>query len=258
MDTNYGCQEISVKELFDAAASAPRDSHTFLTERWVWSSIRGTDPVLEFVGNLRGRGVCYPALKNGISTIEGILLTSATFGRVADRARSVCEEHLLDYQMDRFGTLLTIIIGGEGTGQPKRELFLFTSKCGESAGIKFSIELQDQRKWHTKPLLETFRELRTLGNRMIDYKEIQLDGRRSCVIRFGELAPMHDALGRIGRKLTHAGWSPAAAIACDSRSFGVEAAAFRKGRYQASIRMVGSDITGDDLVVFCRVADETE
>jgi hypothetical protein len=213
---------------------------------------------LEFVGNLRGRGICYPAFKNGKSTIEGILLTSATFGRVAERARSVCEEHMLDYQMDRFGTLLTIIIGGEGTGQPKRELFLFASKCGESAGIKFSIELQEPWKWHTKPLLETFHELRTLGNRMIDYKEIQLDGRRSCVIRFGEIAPIHDALARIGRKLTHAGWSPVAAIACDSRSLGAEAAAFRKSRYQASIRIVGDDITGDELVVFCQVAQETE
>lgn len=256
MKTEFCSQEISVKELFDTAAAAPRDSRTFPTERWAWSSIRGTDPVLEFVGNLRGRGICYPAFKNGKSTIEGILLTSATFGRVVDRARTVCEEHLLNYQIERFGTLLSIVIGGEGTGQAKREMFLFTSKCGESAGIKFSIELQDRWEWQTKPLVEAFRELRTLGNRMIDYTEIQLDGRSSCVIRFGESAPMREALVRISRHLTRAGWGPVTPIPCESRSSGAEAAVFRKGRYQASVRIVGDDFNGDELIVFCQVAQE--
>jgi hypothetical protein len=256
MNTQHIYQEISVKELFDSAAAAPRDSRTLPTERWAWSSIRGKDPILEFVGNLRGRGICYPAFKNGKSTIEGILLTSATFGRVADRARSVCEEHFLSYQMERLGTLLSIIIGGEGTGQAKRELFLFASRCGESAGIKFSIELPNLWEWPTKPLLETLRELRTLGNHMIDYKEIQLDGRRSCVIRFGELAPIHEALARINRHLTRAGWGLVIETEYDSQSRGVEAAIFRKGQYQVSVRIVGDELSGDELIVFCQVAQE--
>jgi hypothetical protein len=101
MNTNYGYQEVSVKDLFDDATGVPDSLQAVPKERWNWSSMPAKDPILELVGNLRGRGICYPAVKNGKSTVEGILLTTAPVERIVERVRSVCEEHFLSYEHRR-------------------------------------------------------------------------------------------------------------------------------------------------------------
>ena len=126
----------------------------------MWSSMRVKDPIFEVVANLRGRGICYPAVKNGKSTVEGILLTTAPIERVVEKIRSVCEEHFLSYEIEKSGTHLCIVVGGEENFQPKRELFLFTSRFGDFAGIKFSIEVKERWRWQSKPMVETLYELR--------------------------------------------------------------------------------------------------
>jgi hypothetical protein len=65
---------------------------------------------------------------------------------VVKRIRSVCEEHFLRYEIEVSGTHICILIG-VGSFEPKRELFLFTSRFGDFAGIKFSIEIAERWQW---------------------------------------------------------------------------------------------------------------
>jgi hypothetical protein len=255
MKTNYGYDEVSVKDLFDDATGVPDSLRAVPNQRWNWSSTPAKDPILELVGNLRGRGICYPAVKNGKSTVEGILLTTAPVERIAERVRSVCEEHFLRYEIERSGTHLSIAIGGEESFQPKRELFLFTSRFGDFAGIKFSIELKDRWQWQAKPLVETFNELRGLGDEMLDYKEIQLDGRRSCVIRLSESAPRHEALLRMHELFDRSGWRPVKGIECVVRPASGGNFVFRKDRYLASVRIEGTDPNTEEIIVLCQVSE---
>jgi len=256
MNTSYGYQEICVKDLFDAAGSVPGSLRAVPTEMWMWSSMPVKDPILEVVGNLRGRGICYPAVKNGKSTVEGILLTTAPMERVVEKIRSVCEEHFLSYEIEKSGTHLCIVVGGEENFQPKRELFLFTSRFGDFAGIKFSIEVKERWKWQSKPLVETLHELRDLGHEMVDYKEIQLDGRRSCVIRLSEAAPRQEALLKIHKLLDHTGWTPLQGIESARQAANVGNFVFRKDRYLASVRIQDNDSNDEELVVLCQVSEE--
>jgi hypothetical protein len=255
MNTNYGYQEISVKDLFDDATGIPDSLQAIPKERWDWSSTPAKDPILELVGNLRGRGICYPAVKNGKSTIEGILLTTAPVERIAERVRSVCEEHFLSYEIEKSGTHLSIVVGRTESFQPKRELFLFTGRFGEYAGIKFSIELRGRWQWQAKPLLETLMELRGLGDEMVDYKEIQLDGRRSCVIRLLEAAPRQEALLKMYELFDRSGWMPVEGIDCVARAAGGGSFVFRKDRYLASVRIQDNDSNGEETVVLCQVSE---
>ena len=255
MNTNYGYQEISVKDLFDDATGVPGSLRTVRTERWEWASMPETDPILELVGNLRGRGICYPAVKNGKSTVEGILLTTAPIERVVERVRSVCEEHFLRYEILKSGTHLSIVIGGGESYQPKRELFLFTSKFGDFAGIKFSMELAECWKWQAEPLIETLNELQGLGDEMIDYKEIQLDGRRSCVIRLSESASRREALLKIRERLDRSGWMPVASIESVPQLARSGNFVYRKDRYLASVRIQDSNSSDEEIIVFCQVSE---
>jgi hypothetical protein len=244
-----------VKDLFDAAA-ASGSLRAGPTEMWRWSSMPGKDPILELVGNLRGRGICYPAVKNGKSTIEGILLTTAPIERIVERVRSVCEEHFLRYEIEKSGTHLCIIVGGEEDFQPKRELFLFTSKFGDLAGIKFSIEVKERWQWQSKPLVDTLYELRDLGHEMIDYKEIRVEGRRSCVIRLVKAAPRQEALLTINELLDRSGWMPAEGTASVSRSASAGNFVFRKDRYLACVRIEDNDSNNEEIIVLCQVSEE--
>jgi hypothetical protein len=255
MNTNYGYQEISVKDLFDDATGVPDSLQAVPKERWNWSSMPAKDPILEFVGNLRGRGICYPAVKNGKSTVEGILLTTAPVERIVERVRSVCEEHFLSYEVEKSGTHLRIVVGRVENFQPKRELFLFTGRFGDCAGIKFSIELKERWQWQAKPLVETLKELRGLGDEMVDYKEIQLDGRRSCVIRLLESAPRREALLKMDKLFERSGWLPVEGIDCVARSAGEGNFVFRKDRYLASVRIQEGDSNEEEMVVLCQVSE---
>jgi hypothetical protein len=255
MNTNYGYQEISVKDLFDDATGIPDSLQAIPKERWDWSSTPAKDPILELVGNLRGRGICYPAVKNGKSTVEGILLTTAPVERIVERVRSVCEEHFLSYEIEKSGTHLSIVVGRTESFQPKRELFLFTGRFGDYAGIKFSIELSGRWQWQAKPLLETLKELRDLGDEMVDYKEIQLDGRRSCVIRLLETAPRQEAQLKMYELFDRSGWMPVEDIDCVARAAGGGNFVFRKDRYLASVRIQGNDSNGEETVVLCQVSE---
>jgi hypothetical protein len=255
MNTNYSYQEISVKDLFDDATGVPNSLRAVPKERWNWSSMPAKDPILELVGNLRGRGICYPAVKNGMSTVEGILLTTASVERIVERIRSVCEEHFLSYEIEKSGTHLSIVVGGEESFQPKRELFLFTSRFGDFAGIKFSIELKERWQWQAKPLVETLNELRGLGDEMVDYKEIQLDGRRSCVIRLSESAPRQVALLRIRALFDRSGWMPVEGIESVARPAGGGNFVFRKDRYLASVRIQDNDSNAEEITVLCQVSE---
>jgi hypothetical protein len=256
MNTNYGYQDVSVKDLFDDATGVPDSLQAVPKERWDWSSMPAKDPILELVGNFRGRGICYPAVKNGQSTIEGILLTTAPLERIVERVRSACEEHFLSYEIERSGTHLRIVIGRAESFQPKRELFLFTGRFGDYAGIKFSIELKGRWQWQAKPLVETLIELRDLGDEMVDYKEIQLDGRRSCVIRLSETAPRREALMKMHKLFDRSGWLPVEGVDCVARSRGEGDFVFRKDGYLASVRIQDNDLKDEETVVFCQVSEE--
>jgi hypothetical protein len=255
MKANYGYQEISVKDLFDDATGIPGSLRAVPKEIWKWSSMPVEDPILVLVGNLRGRGICYPAVKNGKSTVEGILLTTTPIDRVVERVRSVCEEHYLTYEIEKNGTHLSIVVGGEEGFQPKRELFLFTSRFGDFSGIKFSIELKERWQWQAKPLVETLNELRGLGHEVIDYKEIQLDGRRSCVIRLSESAPRQEALLKIHELLDRTGWLPVQNIQCVALPSSAGNFVFRKDRYLASVRIQDNDSNDEELTVLCQVSE---
>jgi hypothetical protein len=255
MNTHYGYQEISVKDLFDDATGVSDSLQAVRKERWNWSSMPAKDPILELIGNLRGRGICYPAVKNGKSTVEGILLTTAPVERIAERVRSVCEEHFLSYEIEKSGTHLSIIIGRADGFQPNRELFLFTGRFGDYAGLKFSIELKERWQWQAKPLVETLKELRGLGAEMVDYKEIQLDGRRSCVIRLLETAPRRVAVLKMHELFDRSGWLQVKGINCLSRPAGGENFVFRKDRYLASVRIQDGDSNDEEIVVLCQVSE---
>lgn len=255
MNTTYGYQEVSVKDLFDDATGVPDSLQAVPKERWNWSSMPAKDPILELVGNLRGRGICYPAVKNGKSTVEGILLTTAPVERIVERIRSVCEEHFLNYEIEKSGTHLSIVVGSEESFQPKRELFLFTGRFGDYAGIKFSIELKERWQWQTKPLVETLKELRGLGDEMVDYKEIQIDGRRSCVIRLLESAPRRAALLKMYELFDRSGWQPVEGIDGVARSAVEGNFVFRKDRYLASVRIEDNDLNDAEKVVLCQVSE---
>jgi hypothetical protein len=255
MKANYGYQEISVKDLFDEATGIPGSLRAVPKEIWKWSSMPVEDPILVLVGNLRGRGICYPAVKNGKSTVEGILLTTTPIERVVERVRSVCEEHYLAYEIEKNGTHLSIVVGGEEGFQAKRELFLFTSRFGDFSGIKFSIELKERWQWQAKPLVETLNELRGLGHEVIDYKEIQLDGRRSCVIRLSESAPRQEALLKIHELLDRTGWLPVQNIQSVALPSGAGNFVFRKDRYLASVRIQDHDSNDEELTVLCQVSE---
>jgi hypothetical protein len=211
------------------------------------------DPILELVGNLRGRGICYPAVKNGQSTVEGILLTTASLERIVERVRAVCEEHFLSYQIEKSGTHLCLVVGGQEPFQPQRELFLFTSKFGDFTGIKFSIELKERWEWQARPLVETLYELRDLGHEMIDYKEIQLEGRRSCAMRLAESAPRQEALVKIHELLDRSGWRSAKGA---GHPAGPANFVFRKGRYLASVRVQDNDSNKEEVFILCQVSEE--
>jgi hypothetical protein len=255
MKTRYGYQEISVKDLFDDATGVPGSLRAVPKEIWEWSSMPVQDPILEVVGNLRGRGICYPAVKNGMSTVEGILLTTTPIDLVVEKVRSVCEEHRLRHEIERNGTHLSILIGGEKSFQPKHELFLFASRFGDFAGIKFSIGLKERWQWQAKPLVETLNELRGLGHEVIDYKEIQLGGRRSCVIRLSESAPRKEALLKISELLERTGWLPVQSIGCAALPASAGDFVFRKDRYLATVRIQVHDSNDKELVVLCQVSE---
>jgi hypothetical protein len=255
MNTNYGYQEISVKDLFDDATGVPDSLRAVPKERWNWSSMPAKDPILELVGNLRGRGICYPAVKNGKSTLEGILLMTVPVERILERVRSVCEEHFLSYEIEKSGTHLSIVVGDEEGFRPKRELFLFTSRFGDFAGIKFSIGLAERWQWQSEPLVETLNELQGLGDEMIDYKEIQLDGRRSCVIRLSESAPRQEALLKMHDLFDRSGWMPVKGIEFMARPAEWGNFVFRKGRYLASVRIQDNDSKTEEIVVLCQVSE---
>lgn len=245
-----------MKDLFDTAAATPGKMRAVPTETWTGSSMPAKDPILEVIGNLRGRGICYPAVKNGQSTVEGILLTTAPIERVVEKVRSVCEEHFLNYQIEKSGTHISIVVGGEKSLEPKRELFLFTGKFGDFAGMKFSIEVKERWQWQSKPLVETLYELRNLGHEMIDYKEIRLDGRRSCVIQLSESAPRQEALLKIRGLLDRSGWMPVNALDSVTRRAKLGDFVFRKGRYLASVRIQENDDQDEESVVLCQVSEE--
>ena len=101
----------------------------------------------------RGSGVCYPAVKNGKSSVRGILLTTEQIERVVERVRPVCGEHFLPCKIEKSWTHLSVVVGGEEGFQPKRELLLFTSRFGDFAGIKFSIELGEPWQRQSEPLV---------------------------------------------------------------------------------------------------------
>jgi len=253
MNTDCGCEEIFVKDLLDTAV-VRGGVRAIPTEAWTWSSSPVQDPILELIGNLRGRGICYPAVKNGKSTFEGILLTTASIERVVERIRSVCEEHFLRYEIEFSGTHLSIVIGGENF-EPKRELFLFTSRFGDFAGIKFSIEIAERWRWTSKLLVETLDELRGLGHDMIDYKEIQLDGRRSCAIRLVDSMPKKQAWSKINRVLNRTGWMTVQATERVSGWPKTETVHFRKAGYLASIKIQDSESDNDGAVILCKVSE---
>jgi len=253
MNTDSGCEEIFVKDLLDTAV-VRGGVRAIPTEAWTWSSFPVQDPILELIGNLRGRGICYPAVKNGKSTFEGILLTTASFERVVERIRSVCEEHFLRYEIEVSGTHLSIVIGVENF-EPKRELFLFTSRFGDFAGIKFSIEITERWRWTSKLLVETLDELRGLGHDMIDYKEIQLDGRRSCVIRLVDSLPKRQAWSKINRVLNRTGWMTVQATDGVSGLLKAETVHFRKAGYLVSIKIQDGESDSDETVIQCKVSE---
>jgi hypothetical protein len=174
-----------------------------------------------------------------------------------ERVRAVCEEHFLSCQIEKSGTHLCIVVGGEESFQSKRELFLFTGKFGDFAGIKFSIELEKRWEWQSKPLVETLHELRDLGHEMIDYKEIRLEGRRSCAIRLSEAAPRQEALLKMQELLDRSGWMSAKGIENATRSASAESFVFRKGRYLASVRVEENDSNNEEVFVLCQVSEET-
>jgi len=153
MNTNYGYQEISVKDLFDDAAAVSGSLRALPSEMWMLPSMPAKDPILELVSSLRGRGVCYPAVKNGKSSVRGILLTTEQIERVVERVWSVCGEHFLPCKIEKSWTHLSVVVGGEEGFQPKRELLLFTSRFGDFAGIKFSIELGEPWQRQSEPLV---------------------------------------------------------------------------------------------------------
>jgi hypothetical protein len=253
MNTDCGCEEIFVKDLLDTAV-VRGGVRAIPTEAWTWSSFPVQDPILELIGNLRGRGICYPAVKNGKSTFEGILLTTASFERVVERIRSVCEEHFLRYEIEVSGTHLSIVIGDENF-EPRRELFLFTSRFGDFAGIKFSIEIAERWRWTSKLLVETLDELRGLGHDMIDYKEIQLDGRRSCAIRLVDSMPKKQAWSKINRILNRTGWMTVQATDGVSDWPKTETVHFRKAGYLVSIKIQDSGSDNDETVILCKVSE---
>jgi hypothetical protein len=253
MNTDCGCEEIFVKDLLDTAV-VRGGVRAMPTEAWTWSSFPVQDPILELIGNLRGRGICYPAVKNGKSTFEGILLTTASIERVVERIRSVCEEHFLRYEIEFGGTHLSIVIGDHNF-EPKRELFLFTSRFGDFAGIKFSIEIAERWRWTSKLLVETLDELRGLGHDMIDYKEIQLDGRRSCAIRLIDSKPRTQAWSQINRVLNRTGWMTVQVTDRVSGWPKTETVHFRKAGYLASIKIQDSESDNDETVILCKVSE---
>ena len=243
-----------MKDLLDAAV-VQGGVRAIPTESWTWSSLPVQDPILELIGNLRGRGICYPAVKNGMSTFEGILLTTSSFERVVERIRSVCEEHFLRYEIEVSGTHLCIVIGVENF-EPKRKLFLFTSRFGDFAGIKFSIEIAERWQWTSKLLVETLQELRGLGQDMIDYKEIQLDGKRSCAIRLVDSMPKKQAWSKINMVLDRTGWMPVRVTDGVSRSPRSEIFRFRKAGYLASIKIQDNESDNEETVILCKVSEE--
>lgn len=253
MNTDCGYEGLFVKDLLDTAV-VRGGVRPIPTEAWTWNSFSVRDPILELISNLRGRGICYPAVKNGKSTFEGILLTTASFERVVERIRSVCEEHFLHHEIEVSGTHLSIVIGVENF-EPKRELFLFTSRFGDFAGIKFSIEIVERWGWTSKLLVETLDELRGLGHDMIDYKEIQLDGRRSCAIRLVDSMPKKQAWSKINRVLDRTGWMRVQATDGVSGLPNTETYHFRKAEYLASIKIQDSETDNDETVILCKVSE---
>jgi len=184
------------------------------------------------------------------------LLTTAPIEGVVEKIRSVCEDHFLGYKIEKSGTHLCIVVGGEESFQPRRELFLFTSRFGDFAGIKFSIEVKERWAWQSKPLIETLYELRDLGHEMVDYQEIQLDGRRSCVIRLSEASSRQEALLKIHKLLARAGWTPVRGMESARQFARVGNFIFRKDRYLASVRIHDNNSNDDELIVLCQVSED--
>jgi hypothetical protein len=94
-----------------------------------------------------------------------------------------------------------------------------------------------------------------LGEEMVDYKEIQLDGRRSCVIRLLESAPRREALLKMHKLFDRSGWRPVEGIDCAARPAGGGNFVFRKDRYLASVRIQGNDSNDEEIVVLCQVSE---